>query len=75
MQIKKAFTIVEILVTLIIIGVLVAASIPNFLSTYTHTEALHAAQDLQSIQSAQLVYLQRTGAYYFTPANLIGSDQ
>ena len=61
---KRSFTLTEFLIVLIILGVLITMVAPNFLSTYKHSEALHAAQDLQSIYLAQSLRLQEAGRYY-----------
>ena len=64
MRNKKAFSLVEIFVVVIILGVLAAMAIPSYIVGMSRTYARDAMDNLLAIQSAQLTYKQINAAYY-----------
>ncbi len=62
---KHAFTLVEIIVVLIIIGVLVAMAIPNYMIGVNRTYARDAMHNLLSIGAGQLTYKQNNPNYNY----------
>ena len=61
---KKAFTLVELGIVAIIVGVLVLVGIPNMLKSINRNYALDAMRNLMNIYTAQHKYAQeQSGAY------------
>ncbi len=64
MKNKAAFTIIEIFLVIVILGVLACFAVPNYILGLSRTYARNAVDNLVSIQSAQLIYIQANGSYY-----------
>jgi type IV pilus assembly protein PilA len=60
---QKGFSLVELLVVIIIIGIIAAIAIPNLLSTLGAANEKAAVGTLRTIHSAQTTYLSREGEY------------
>jgi type IV pilus assembly protein PilA len=60
---QKGFSLVELLVVIIIIGIIAAIAIPNLLSTLGAANEKAAIGTLRTIHSAQTTYLSRNGGY------------
>ncbi len=60
---RKAFTLVELAVVVVIIGVLAAFAVPRFLASVERSKAAEAFNYLSAIQSAQERYHARQGTY------------
>jgi len=60
---QKGFSLVELLVVIIIIGIIAAIAIPNLLSTLGAANEKAAVGTLRTIHSAQTTYLSRNGEY------------
>lgn len=60
----KAFTIMEILIVVIIVGVIAAFAIPNYGRSVAQTHLQDAVMQLSAIRTANQVYYARTGAYW-----------
>jgi len=60
---QKGFSLVELLVVIIIIGIIAAIAIPNLLSTLGAANEKAAVGTLRTIHSAQTTYLSRNGQY------------
>lgn len=63
---KHAFTLVEIFVVIIILGVLAAVAVPNYMVGLSRTYARDAMDNLLAIQAAQSIYKQANASYYDT---------
>ncbi len=61
---SKAFTIMEILIVVIIVGVMAAFAIPNYGRSVSQSHLQDAMMQLSAIRTANQVYYARTGAYW-----------
>ncbi len=53
---KRAFTLIELLIVVAIIGILAAIAVPNFLNAQVRAKVSRALADLRSIRSAMEMY-------------------
>ena len=60
---EQGFTLVELAVVVVIIGVLAAFAVPKFLTSVERSKAAEAFQYLSTIQTAQERYHARQGTY------------
>jgi prepilin-type N-terminal cleavage/methylation domain-containing protein len=63
MRTRKGFTLVELAVVIVIIGILAAFGVPKFLQSVEKSKAAEAFNYLAAIQSAQERYIARNGTY------------
>src|SRR5262249_26442431 len=78
-RVKKAFTLVEILIVVVILGILAAIVVPHFTNASTEAQAGNCATQLQTIRSQIELFRVRNNGNYpdllgsgWTP--LVGSD-
>jgi prepilin-type N-terminal cleavage/methylation domain-containing protein len=67
---RKGFTLVELAVVIVIIGVLAAFGVPKFLKSVERSKAAEAFQYLAAVRSAEERYIAKEGVYTSTLANL-----
>jgi prepilin-type N-terminal cleavage/methylation domain-containing protein len=70
MRTRKGFTLVELAVVIVIIGVLAAFGVPKFLNSVEKSKAAEAFNYLSTVQSAQERYIAQNGYYATTVAAL-----
>jgi prepilin-type N-terminal cleavage/methylation domain-containing protein len=63
MRTRKGFTLVELAVVIVIIGVLAAFGVPRFLQSVEKSKAAESFNYLSAIQSAEERYLAQNGVY------------
>lgn len=67
---RKGFTLVELAVVIVIIGVLAAFGVPRFLKSVERSKAAEAFQYLSAVRAAQERYLAKEGVYTTDMTNL-----
>lgn len=71
---KKGFTLVELLMVVIIIGVLVTIAIPNYTRAVERSKGSKAKGTLDAIRKAELAYRALTDSYTLTRTDLTEVD-
>ncbi len=69
---QRAFTLIEILISISIIAILSTIGILSYLKTQTIARDARRKQDLRNIKVALELYNQRNGSYPITPDNGVG---
>lgn len=69
---QKAFTIMEILIVVIIVGVIAAFAIPNYGRSVAQSHYQDAVMQLSAIRNANQIYFARTSSYWPT-ATYVGT--
>ena len=65
MAASKGFTLMEIVVVLVIVGIAAAVTIPNLTNSIEQTKAQEAKNNLLAISAAQEKYFEDHGSYYY----------
>ncbi|MCD4728416.1 MAG: prepilin-type N-terminal cleavage/methylation domain-containing protein [Pirellulales bacterium] len=71
---RKGFTLVELAVVIVIIGVLAAFGVPRFLKSVERSKAAEAFQYLSAVRAAQERFLAKNGIYYTGTPDAITGD-
>ena len=71
---KKAFTLVELLIVIIIIGILATMAVPQYQKMVNRAKWAEAVQMAGAIRTAEEIYKAQNGAYTPAGANLSGLD-
>jgi type IV pilus assembly protein PilA len=61
---EKAFTLIELMIVVVIIGILAAMAIPRFMCASTKTKQTEAKTILKQIHTMEMAYRQEKDAYY-----------
>ncbi len=70
----KAFTLIELLIVVAIIGILAAIAVPNFINAQIRAKVARAYSDIRSICSAYDMYQLDNNGYPYLGDNRWGSD-
>lgn len=60
---RHAFTLIEIIVVVIVIGIIAAVAVPRFVVAQEDTEIATTAEDLRAIENALSMYFAKHGSY------------
>lgn len=71
---QKGFTLLELMIVVVIIGILAAMAIPRFVTVTTKSKQSEAKLILKQIYSMQRVYFEQFGEYWIAPAGVIASQ-
>lgn len=73
-SLKKGFTLVELMVVIVIIGILAALAIPRFLGATNKTKATEFKPVLKQIYTLQMAYQQERDVFGTTKASIAFED-
>lgn len=65
---KRAFTLVEMLIVVVLIGILAGLGMPQYFKTKEHALGNEAIANLKLISAAEKIHRMETGLYYPSPA-------
>jgi type IV pilus assembly protein PilA len=71
---RRAFTLVELLVVVLILAILMAVALPLYLGAIRNSEKGAARANMQTIANANQSHKLQTGAYAATITDLYGTD-
>lgn len=72
---RKAFTLIELLIVVAIIGILAAIAVPNFLNAQIRAKVARLVSDMKSVAMAQEQYRLDRGQYTFDGDCNVGSAE
>ena len=70
---KKGFTLIELVVVMIIVGICLAFAIPSYIGSMEQTKAQAAQNNLLAIAAAQERYYEDNGVYCTTTTGLVAN--
>jgi prepilin-type N-terminal cleavage/methylation domain-containing protein len=71
---RRGFTLIEILIVIVILGVLAAIAIPKYSQAKAKAYFTVMRTDLRNVMTAQEAYQQLSGTYYAGPIPVPGTD-
>jgi prepilin-type N-terminal cleavage/methylation domain-containing protein len=71
---KNAFTLIELMITVMVIAVLVSIAIPNYINTVERARAREARATLQAMRAAELSYSAERRSFIALPNNNNAND-
>jgi prepilin-type N-terminal cleavage/methylation domain-containing protein len=74
MPARRGFTLIEVLIVIVILGVLAAIAIPKYSQAKAKAYFAVMRTDLRNVMTAQEAYQQLTGTFYAGPVPVPGTD-
>ena len=71
---QKGFTLLELMIVVVIIGILAMMAIPRFLAVSTKSKQSEAKLILKQIYSNERIYFEEFGQYWIPPGGLTASQ-
>jgi prepilin-type N-terminal cleavage/methylation domain-containing protein len=71
---QKGFTLLELMIVVVIIGILAMMAIPRFVKVTTKTKQSEAKLILKQIYSNQRIYFEQFGEYWIPPGGTIANQ-
>ena len=71
---KKAFTLIELMIVIAIIAIIAAIAIPNLLEARKHGNEASAVGSLRTINASQAIYLERNAAQIYGDLTGLAAD-
>ncbi|MBF0536646.1 MAG: prepilin-type N-terminal cleavage/methylation domain-containing protein [Nitrospirae bacterium] len=71
---NKGFTLVEVLITLLIVGILAAISVPIYVGQRTKAQRAEAKENLEALRLLMEQYFNENGCYYKTGTTPVCTD-
>ncbi len=71
---KKGFTLIELMIVVVIIGILAALAIPRFMRSTTKAKQSEAKQLLKQIYTMERAYRQEFDTYVYNEAQIAGGS-
>lgn len=72
---RKGFTLIELMIVIVIIGILAAVAIPNFVGMTDEARVARIQADLSTVGSAVEMYYAKNGAYPGSLSDLVGNGE
>lgn len=73
-RVRRGFTLLELMIVVVIIGILAAVAVPNFISATDEAKAARIQADLSVIGSAVEIYHAKKGSYPTALSDLVSTS-